>query len=202
MFDQITFTGVAPSTVRFHFAVDGLLMADSDIPGSPTAARAPDDVVYPSIIPNFLTTIESSYELLFRGEQGGTAWTAPWTAAAQQSVWSDAAAGVNNHGYVDFALTGSGPLGFHLGLAANVRLERPLGTLEGTGAALFYNTALFGIQALDALGNDVTSAAGMTFASGASYPVTLSAVPEPTTVVLLGAGLLGLAAWSRRRARG
>lgn len=188
MWDRVTFGGIAPAVIRVNYVIDGEL----------TNVRLPSGAGY----------VNSGVDLFFRARQGAPVWDLPNARLFRTTLIgrTSQSATVAETGYVDFALDGAAPLFFHFGLSAFVDLG--LGGLRqdvvaGMGDADFFNTALFGVQALDANGADVTAAAGLVFESGAGYPVSPTAtVPEPGTVVLVATGLLAVAGTDRRRRSG
>jgi hypothetical protein len=80
--------------------------------------------------------------------------------------------------------------------ATNSRIESGL---SGTARTQYFNTAaILGLEFLDADGMDVSDRLGVTFASGASYPLGTPAIPEPSSWALMIAGF-GLAGFALRR---
>jgi hypothetical protein len=72
-----------------------------------------------------------------------------------------------------------------------------LGTFAGSGTVDFFNTAtLLPLIILDSNGTQVAGTA--TSDSGFQYTVASTAVPEPTTIILLGSGLTAAAVRYRR----
>lgn len=72
----------------------------------------------------------------------------------------------------------------------------PTGNWSGSSYSDYMNTAsITGFKFVDANGLDISSSVDAGFAT------TMQVVPEPSTVLLMGAGLIGLFAASRRRRR-
>jgi hypothetical protein len=175
--DTITFTGAQPDHVTFSYLVDGWEWTT----GATGAATLTPDV-----------------SIAFGSSFGSNA---PLNSFIYDSSFSSN--GVVNQpvqasGSTSVALNGHSSLTFSIQFATGALITSPDGTgLNGTVVSDFSNTAGFGVQAFDANGNDITTAAGLTF-NGAALPNT-PGVPEPATWAMLLAGIGGLGGAARLR---
>jgi hypothetical protein len=80
--------------------------------------------------------------------------------------------------------------------ATNSRVESGF---TGTARTNYFSTAtILGLEFLDADGVDISDTLGVSFASGASYPLGAAPIPEPGSWALMVAGF-GLAGVALRR---
>lgn len=174
LFDAVSFGGVTPSTLRFSYLVNGIVQSNAP---AGTFGRAGSAVE--------LGTDQAGYTTF---QRNNPTWDPSATARA-----------VSYSGHFDVPVVGNDPVGFALLFYAVNLFQNPTGTdLNGSVSSLFHNTAHFGLQALDADGNDITTAAQFQFVDE-GLP-RLAAIPEPSTWALLisGFGLTGTALRRRR----
>ena len=111
----------------------------------------------------------------------------------------DESTNISQIGYFDVPVVGSDIIFFQLQLLATVNVSNLTGIdINGYGASDFFDTASFSVAALDAYGNNISSAADLIFAES-DLPINFASVPEPTTAAMLGTGLSLLWALRRRR---
>jgi hypothetical protein len=179
--DRMTFDGVIPTFVEFTLSLHGRV---SNEIGSHALSLKADD-----------PTFEGSWRRMsFSDDEMGPGWN---YKEETFRVWPVA-------GAINYALqlsVGAQTNAFRCPDDDGPCIDAPLYTTRGAYSD-FSNTArILGVRGYDAEGNDITdqmharSALGHAYATGAA-PV--STVPEPATVALLGAGLLGVAAAARR----
>jgi hypothetical protein len=70
---------------------------------------------------------------------------------------------------------------------------------ESLAVASFSNTAFAPSAARGTIMVSPTNGTGPSYTTGASYTTEITAVPEPFSMVLLGTGVAGLAAFMRKR---
>jgi hypothetical protein len=182
--DRVTFGAFTPAAIRLTYSLDGTV----------------------SIAPGGGPTYLSAY-----GTIGYSATTTPGVPGTFTELFTDGVIGqlsqsrtIQHTGFVDIPLAGAAFLDFLVGINtwSDIGGGLPGTPYSGTSDADFSHTARIGIRAIDASGQDVTAAAGLVFASGATYPASPSAtVPEPAAVALFGSGALILAGVTARRRR-
>lgn len=181
LYDQITFGGVIPAFVRFNYLIDGS--------GTTTSVDGRANLT-PSIR-MYLGAIQSDVPVRPGGQQ---IFIAETFGNQSRSEPTDAS------GSTDVAIAGNMPLDFDITLTAIATINSAMpDPINGTVTSDWSNTARWGVQAFDANGNDITAAADLEFASGATFPTVVT--PEPMSATLVGTGLLILMVAGKRRQR-
>jgi hypothetical protein len=178
--DVVRFGALTPAVLRFSYHVDGQ--------GTRTASGS-NAFLNPGV--NFS----------FGASQFGA--PTPSTVFDQNFVGTNTGGGtLDRAGFIDFSVNGSTTLQFYLSLFSAVAISNADGqALSGFAESDFFNTAHIGVQALDASGNDITTLAQLQFGLGPYPEFAIQTVPEPSTYVLFGMGMLAVGCWSAYRKR-
>lgn len=172
--DQVSFGGTTPVTLRFTYHIDGYGV---------TSAVSDVDYLHPDIFIFFGTSQSGPSSII-----SSTIYSYNFGSNGSKST------SIDTGGYVDVPISGSTPLDFSAQLYSDVLIGGSADDVSptfvnGYAASDFYNTAGFGVEALDANGRDITAAADLIFSAG-ELPA-YATVPEPTEWLLMIFGLIG-----------